>query len=38
MRNMKYLNAILFIVILCVGCGEDLEDTYKEFSGDGKIR
>ena len=36
MKRIKYLVGILFIFI--VSCSESLEDTYSDYSGDGKIR
>ncbi|MGL5683089.1 MAG: DUF4998 domain-containing protein [Marinifilaceae bacterium] len=37
MKGQKIFNLLLLIIVTMVGC-ESLEDTYKDFSGDGMIR
>ena len=35
MKTIIKLTAILTVALLMAGCGESLEDTYKDYSGDG---
>lgn len=36
--KLKYVSIALVSALLLGGCGESLEDTYKEYAGDGAIR
>ena len=34
----KHVGLLVFLLLFLVGCGESLEDTYKDFSGNGEVR
>ena len=38
MSKIKYIISLLAVVAFLSACNESLEDTYSEYSGDGKIR
>ena len=40
MKTNQYTSLMLslFLSLITLGCGESLEDTYKEYAGDGEIR
>ena len=35
MKKILTITALLGVALLVVSCGESLEDTYKDYSGDG---
>ena len=37
MRKRKHIINLFAAAALLIGCSESLEDTYSDFSGDGKI-
>ena len=38
MGKRKYIINLFTAIVLFVGCSESLEDTYSDYTGDGKIR
>lgn len=38
MAKKRYFTWLIAVSICIVGCGESLEDTYKEYAGDGMVR